>query len=563
MATNEDGGTNQARGAAGGRGRLTRRNLLKGGLALGAGAAAGLSSSAGASIERAMAIDLPSSTPSLSDIRHVVILMQENRSFDHYFGTLSGVRGFSDPNVIRNRWGTTDYSVFQQFGYQPGVGVDPTGYMVPFEIQQDPPMENGAATNDISHEWGTQHVAWDGGKMDNWVRAHLAADGVKNFATSMGYFTRGDLPFYHALADAFTLCDAYHCSVLGPTDPNRVMALSGTIDPSGTGGGPVLVTQTSGRVQQYGKFTWTTMPEQLLDAGVTWKVYNDPAGLFLFSPLPYFKAYTDSSTTRGRQLAAHALQPAYPADLLADVQAGTLPQVSWIHGPVTQCEHPATTPQSGENLVQTVLDVLTSNPDVWAHTLFILNYDENGGFFDHVAPPVPPPGTEGEHLTMSPLPADASGIAGPVGLGFRVPCLLMSPFTRGGYVAQDTFDHTSTLRLIETLFGVPVPNLTPWRRSVTGDMTSALALGKPADPSVPPLPDTTWFLSTSVDEQSVINSLLGTADYGIPYTPPTQNVMPVQETSPPRPTPPQPPTPPGHGNGNGKGKVQAQGNRNG
>ena len=556
MATNDGAGTNEA-GSDGarhgarhghGRGRVSRRNLLKGGLALGAGAAAGLSSSAGASIERAMAIDLPSVTPSLSDIRHVVILMQENRSFDHYFGTLSGVRGFSDPHVLRNRWGTTDYSVFQQFGYQPGVGVDPTGYMVPFQLQQDPPMENGAATNDISHEWGTQHVAWDGGKMDNWVRAHLAADGVKNFATSMGYFTRGDLPFYHALADAFTVCDAYHCSVLGPTDPNRVMALSGTIDPAGTGGGPVLVTQVSGRVQQYGKFTWTTMPEQLLDAGVTWKVYNDPAGLMLFSPLPYFKAYTDTSTTRGRQLAAHALQPAYPADLLADVQAGTLPQVSWIHGPVTQCEHPATSPQSGENLVQTVLDILTSNPEVWAHTLFILNYDENGGFFDHVAPPVPPPGTEGEYLSVSPLPADASGIVGPVGLGFRVPCLLMSPFTRGGYVAPDTFDHTSTLRLIETLFGVPVPNLTPWRRSVTGDMTSALALGKPADPAVPPLPQATWPLSTSVDEQSVINSLLGTADYGVPYPPPTQNVMPVQETSPARPTPPQPR---GHGNRNG------------
>ena len=219
------------------------------------------------------------------------------------------------------------------------------------------------------------------------------------------------------------------------------------------------------------------MPEQLSDAGVTWKVYNDPTGLALFSPLPYFKAYTDE-TTPGLQLQQQAIAPNYPADFVADVAAGTLPQVSWIHGPVTQCEHPATAPQWGENLVQNVLDTLTSNPEVWAHTLFVLNYDENGGFFDHVPPPVPPAGTAGEYLSMNPLPATASGIAGPVGLGFRVPCLLMSPFTVGGYTATGVFDHTSTLLLLETLFGVPVPNVSAWRRGTVGDLTSALALGQ-------------------------------------------------------------------------------------
>jgi phospholipase C len=521
--------------------RLTRRDLLKGGIAFGAGAAtaAGMSSGAAFSIERALSLEPASTNPSLSDIRHVVILMQENRSFDHYYGTLSGVRGFSDPKALRYPFAGKNYSVFEQFGYEPGVGIDANGYMVPFELLQSPPQEDGATTNDISHEWGTQHNAWDGGKMDNWVRAHLAADGTQNFVTTMGYFTRGDLPFYHALADAFTICDGYFCSVLGPTDPNRVMSFSASIDPAGTGGGPVLVTQTTGRPQQNNTFTWKTMPENLLDAGVTWKVYNDPTGLALFSPLPYFKAYNDPSTTRGQQLIANGITPNFPGDLQADVTAGTLPQVSWIHGPITQCEHPATAPQWGENLVHNVLDILTSNPEVWAHTLFILNYDENGGFFDHVAPPVPPSGTPGEYLTVNPLPAAADGVAGPVGLGFRVPCLLMSPFTRGGFVAHETFDHTSTLRLIETLFGVPVPNLSAWRRSATGDMTSALALGKPADDTVPALPDTSLFVPT-VDEQVVINSLAGTGDEGVPYPPPTQNVMPTQETSPARPTPPQP-----------------------
>jgi len=519
--------------------RVSRRDLLKGGLALSAAGAvsSGLSSSAGASIDRAMAVDAPRNA-SLKDIKHVVFLMQENRSFDHYYGSMSGVRGFDDPDVIRNGIFGTKFPVWDQFGYRPGQGVNSGGYMQPFHLQQVFPKENGDTTNDITHNWGPQHHSWNHGKMDSFVQAHLIGDGVENFAPVMGYFTRSDIPFYYALADAFTICDAYHCSVLGPTDPNRVMSFSGMIDPSGTQGGPCLETQVEGRPEQYGKFTWETMPERLLDAGVDWKVYNDPTGLALFSPLPYFKAYTDLSTSRGQALAERALAPSYPADLIADVTAGTLPQFSWIHGPVVQCEHPASAPQWGENFVQTVLDILTSNPDVWAQTLFVLNYDENGGFFDHVAPPTPPKGTEGEYLTVHPLPADASDVVGPVGLGFRVPCFLMSPFSQGGYVSSEVFDHTSTLRLIETITGVEVPNLTSWRRSVTGDMTGALAFGKPADYRIPTLPLATLTMPL-VDEQVVINSLAGTVDHGIPYPPPTENIMPKQEQSPIRTAPPQ------------------------
>jgi phospholipase C len=139
---------------------------------------------------------------------------------------------------------------------------------------------------------------------------------------------------------------------------------------------------------------------------------------------------------------------------------------------------------------------------------------------------------------MSPLPSAASGIAGPVGLGFRVPCILVSPFTQGGYRATQVFDHTSTLRLIETLFGVEVPNLSPWRRSVTGDMTSALALGRPAATTVPSLPAAPP-VDPTVDEQIILNAISGTFDYGIPYPPPLENTMPAQETTPSRPTPPQ------------------------
>src|SRR5205823_5071066 len=120
-----------------------------------------------------------------------------------------------------------------------------------------------------------------------------------------------------------------------------------------------------------------------------------------------------------------------------------------------------------------ILNTLVSNPSVWAKTALFITHDENGGFFDHVTPPVAPAGTSGEYVTASPLPSDASGIAGPIGLGFRVPLLVVSPFARGGFVCSDTFDHTSLLRFLETRFGAEVPNLSGWRRSVTGDLTSA------------------------------------------------------------------------------------------
>ncbi|HEY2214970.1 MAG TPA: alkaline phosphatase family protein [Acidimicrobiales bacterium] len=519
-------------------GGVSRRNLLKGGLAIGAAGAAigtGLSSSAGASIERAMSLDA-NKNASLSDIRHVVFLMQENRSFDHYFGTMSGVRGYSDPEALVHNIFGTYFSVFEQLGYRPGYGVKDSGYMVPFHLEQVFPTEQGECTNDITHNWGPQHQSWNKGKMDSWVQAHLEGDGLNNFASTMGYFNRQDLPFYYALADNFTILDHYFCSVLGPTDPNRTMALSGTINPEGDLGGPVLETQVEGRVGQYGKFNWETMPERLSAAGVSWKVYNDPTGLALFSPLPYFKNYLDASTRRGTELIARGITPNFPVNLIADVQSNNLPQVSWIHGPITQCEHPATAPAWGENLVQTVLDILTSNPESWAHTLFILNYDENGGFFDHVPPPTPPPGTPGEYLTMNPLPADANGVVGPVGLGFRVPCFMISPFTRGGYVASDIFDHTSTLKLLETLFGAEAPNISAWRRKTVGDMTSALSLGQAPDASKPNLPDAS-LLVPLVDEQVIANALLGFFDDGFSYPPPTSNTMPVQETTPKRPGP--------------------------
>jgi len=227
-------------------------------------------------IDKALAAS--TSGASLSDINHVVILMQENRSFDHYFGVMSGVRGYSDSNVLQQTVGGAQYPVFDQFGYQPGAGVSASGYMQPFHLINDPPTENGETTNDIAHDWGTQHASWNNGAMDAFMTAHLSSDGATNGPVTMGYYTDNELGFYYALANAFTACDGYFCSVLGPTDPNRLMGMSASIDPNGTNGGPVVVT-FSDRVAEYGSLSWETMPEALLKAGVSWKVYNDPTGL--------------------------------------------------------------------------------------------------------------------------------------------------------------------------------------------------------------------------------------------------------------------------------------------
>jgi phospholipase C len=536
----QDNPTGQAAEPVGDGDGTTRRMFMVGGAAALGAAAVGTARSGRLSDDQARLIDKitaassASGTASLGDVKHIVILMQENRSFDHYFGTLSGVRGFSDPAALKHANGKP---IFDQYGYQPGTGVDASGYLQPFNLRNDPPSENGSDTNDIAHDWVTQHHSWNGGAMDSFVKAHLNADGAANGPVTMGYFTRSELSFYYALADAFTICDGYHCSVLGPTDPNRLMTFSASIDPAGVAGGPVITT-ASDRLAMTGTLNWKTMPEALLEAEVSWKVYNDPTGILGLGVLSYFKNYTDPFSRTGIELIARGLTPSYPGDFRSDVAKGKLPSVSWIVPPLAECEHPAAPPEWGEYLVQQILNILVSHPDVWAQTVFIVDYDENGGFFDHVPPASAPARTAGEYLTVSPLPSSAGGIAGPIGLGFRTPCLVVSPFSAGGYKYSGTLDHTSTLRLIETRFGVTVPNLSAWRRSVTGDFTGALNLTAPPVTAVPSFPSTSIGSDLTVVEEAVLNALAGTEDVGIPYPLPTRNSMPAQETTPARPNVP-------------------------
>ena len=442
---------------------LSRRSFLKSGAAAAAGlAATGLPPS----VVRALASTSPAGAGSLKDVEHVVILIQENRSFDHYFGTLSSVRGFDDPGAITLGTGR---SVF----HQPD-GKNPDGYELPFHMAEA--STSSPCLADLSHAWTAQHQAWNGGRMDMWLPAHRAADGDTTGPLTMGYLTRADLPFYYALADAFTICDGYHCSVFGPTNPNRLMSLSASIDPGGTKGGPVLDNSSA-----TGSLSWTTYPEQLENAGISWMLYDESNS---DTVLQLFAQYQDPTSPLYRK--GNGYVP--PGTFEAVAAAGQLPQVSWVLGPLATDEHPPGPPALGEDFVSRVLTALTANQAQWSKTVLFLTYDENDGLFDHVVPPTPPPGTPGEWLSVSPLPSLAGGIAGPVGLGFRVPLLVVSPFTRGGWLCGDTFDHTSLLRFLETKFGPEVPNLSAWRRASTGDLTSAF--NWQVDTSVPTLPPT-------------------------------------------------------------------------
>jgi phospholipase C len=443
---------------------LSRRDFL-----LAAGSFAGASAlSPWRTLERAAATTA-ASCATLDAIEHVVILINENRSFDSYFGTYRGVRGFSDPNARKG--------VFAQ-AFPGDAGKPYGGHLLPFRFDTN---HQGECVNDITHSWGPQHHAWHGGAMDSFLSVHLAANGLRDGPNTMGYYTRSDLPYFHALADAFTICDRYHCSVIGPTDPNRLYSLSATLDPAGTHGGPILTTSAT-RTERLGTLTWTTMPEQLQARGISWKVYGGPDANYGDNVLPYFKAYQQNAT-----LAANALGPTFPGTFETDCAAGSLPQVSWILAPLLESEHPPAPVSYGEVTAARALDALVSNPAVWAKTALFITYDENGGFFDHVPPPVAPKGTAGEYLTASPLPGDADGIAGPIGLGFRVPLLVVSPCSRGGFVCSQVFDHTSLLRFLERRFGAEVPNLSAWRRSVTGDLTQAFNFAAP-NAALPALP---------------------------------------------------------------------------
>jgi phospholipase C len=446
-----------------------------------------------ASIARAAAIPANRRTGTLRDVEHIVVLMQENRSFDHYFGTLRGVRGFGDPRPVVLPSGKPVW--FQSDGTKDVLPFRPTADNLGLQFLQD-----------LNHDWNGGHAAVNHGRYDQWVPAKTA--------TTMAYLTREDIPFHYALADAFTICDAYHCSLIGPTDPNRYYMWTGYTGNDGKGGGPVITNAELG-------YSWTTYPERLEQAKVSWKVYQDvgdgldAAGSWGWTSDAYIGNYGDNSLLYfDRYRNAAPGDPFYDKartgtnakagegffDVLkADVLAGRLPQVSWIVAPEAFSEHPNWPVNYGAWYIAQVLDALTADPEVWSKTALFITYDENDGFFDHIVPPYPPSSpaqgqstvdTTGELLSP---PAGSQFVPGPYGPGQRVPMLVVSPWSVGGWVNSQLFDHTSIVQFIEQRFGVHEPNISPWRRTVCGDLTSAFDFAR-TDSRVPALPDTSGYV---------------------------------------------------------------------
>ncbi|MFF1920222.1 phosphocholine-specific phospholipase C [Streptomyces sp. NPDC058221] len=426
----------------------------------------------------------------LGAIKHVVILMQENRSFDHYFGMLRGVRGFADRNAVELPSGKP---VFEQPAPL-GTSVLPFPVRGAAETQKQDLQYVGA----LDHSWSGGGKAWADGWMNGWVSAKTAA--------TMAYYDRRDIPLHYELADTFTVCDAYHSSIHSSTSPNRNHLWSGK-----TGNEPNGRRAVDNDAYDEGThpgYDWGTYAERLEKAGRSWRTYTEWENFTdnqieffatfkaiarkalaktgghtymesfysavrdadaaererLFDLLEEGVATLDRAERRLFERALRRLETGTLAEEFArDVAAGTLPQVSYLVPSAVDSEHPSvSSPIHSATIVYKVLDALGKHPDVWRHTAVIINYDENDGFFDHVPPPV-----------ASPEVAEEQWEGKPTGLGMRVPMLVVSPWTIGGYVCSEVFDHTSVIRFLERWTGVKEPNISDWRRTVAGDLTSA------------------------------------------------------------------------------------------
>lgn len=561
-----------------------REFLKKAGLLTGA---AGLFSVLPPAIQRALAIE-PEAGSTYLDAEHIVFLMQENRSFDHCYGTLRGVRGFNDPRAI------------ELPGQRPvWLQTNKTGEtFAPFRLD----LKNSKATwmGSLPHSWSDQVDARNNGRFDTWLEAKKAGNpAYAHMPLTLGYYDRHDIPFYYSLADAFTVCDQHFCSSLTGTSANRSYFWSGTIreNPHDENSKAHV---WNGEIN-YKDVGWTTFPERLEKAGIPWKVYQNelslPVGFedeeenwlanFTDNNLefhrqfhvrfhPAHREYLDGLSRKLRSEIAelekqqdggaasqkareelakkkqefkevedarlqfsekefnklsdfeknihrkafvtntndpdyHRLTALQYADkdgqrevkvpkgdifhqFRTDVENNQLPMVSWLVAPCNFSDHPGS-PWFGAWYVSEALDILTQNPQVWKKTIFILTYDENDGYFDHIPPFVPPHSsrpytgavskgidTRAEWVTLEQEKARTENSAmhreSPIGLGYRVPLVVASPWTRGGWVNSQVFDLTSSLMFLENFIEqktgktVRETNITDWRRTICGDLSS-------------------------------------------------------------------------------------------
>ena len=496
------------------------------------------------SIAKLLAAPASGRTGTIADVEHVIILTQENRSFDHYFGTMRGVRGFADPRVMNMPSGNPVWQ--QPYG---------SGSLMPFR----PPVQNLGLTflSDPPHGWIDGHWAWNEGRYDRWAEAKGKG---RMDPTWMTYHKRSDIPYHFALAEAFTICDAYHCSLMGPTDPNRYhmwtgwVGNNGTSGPNGnpsTGEGPVITNAELG-------YSWSSYPERLQRNGISWKIYQDTGvgltadGYWGWTGDPYIGNYGDNSllylkqyqnapdssplaknARTGTTILSAGRDPNRLIDIFRDdVRRGKLPQVSWIAAPEAYTEHPNWPPNWGAWYVSQFIDILAANPDLFSKTVFIINFDEEGGFFDHMVPPTPPMSADHGKSTVStayeifPGAVTSNGTVyqgGPYGFGVRVPMIVVSPWTKGGFVNSELFDHTSLIKFLEARFGLGngdlfETNIAQWRRAVAGDLTSIFDFARPEAWRDIELPSTDAYLPPDFSLHP---------DY--PVVPPASQSMPGQE----------------------------------
>ncbi|WP_111828319.1 phosphocholine-specific phospholipase C [Acinetobacter colistiniresistens] len=507
---------------------ITRRKFLNYSLNMGVGAAA--LTAFPSSIQKALAIPANNLTGSIQDVEHVVILMQENRSFDHYFGTLKGVRGFADRFTIPLANGRRVWEQLRRNGQ----------VLTPFHL--DGSANNAQRASGTPHTWNDSQLAWDNGRMGNWP--------TYKTDISMGYFKEQELPYQFALANAFTLCDAYHCSMHTGTDANRSFHLTGTNGATPTkrsfvnnewdwiDGNPATADRG---------YSWKTYAERLEEASISWMCYQNMPDEWGDNMLGAFRSFRKANIASGYPVSSggepnkpyadtgqklpykaydratdNAKNPLYkgiantlpgnkPEEYLdafkRDIREGKLPQVSWINAPSIYCEHPdPSSPVQGAWFIQEIMNALTAVPEVWSKTALLINFDENDGYFDHVpSPSAPSRLANGQYAGKSTLstadmqdeyfnhPAPEGSRSQPLpdgrvyGPGPRVPLYVISPWSRGGWVNSQVFDHTSVLMFLEQRFGVKEPNISPYRRAVCGDLTSAFNFKNPNADGVPSL----------------------------------------------------------------------------
>jgi phospholipase C len=523
----------------------SRRDFLKNAAIL--SGAAGLSNVLPTSIRRAMAISADTGT-TFYDAEHIVLLMQENRSFDHMFGTLKGVRGFNDP---RAKWLPDQDKVWIQKNKKGKAHA-------PFHL--DINKTKITWQGGLPHGWPDQSSARNRGKYDNWI--------PQKTSMTMGYYDRSDLPFYYALADAFTICDHNFCASLTGTTPNRLFFWTGnirahldsTVDPA------VYNSMAESRTNTF--VDWYTFPELLEDNNISWRIYQNALWTSNLNPpdidywlgnygdnaieyvkrhhvelSAYFRQNGDSNVTphlspemviakynklsrkekdlvdkafttnidasdnylklepytftndEGKQQTVNIPKHDIFKQFRSDVKNGTLPTISWLVAPQSFSDH-TSSPLYGTWYVSEALDILTQDPEVWKKTIFIWNYDENDGYFDHLPPfVVPKPGDSltgkvSAGINVSPDYDHKDDL--PIGLGYRVPMIVASPWSRGGYVNSQVFDHTSTLMFLENFLkkktgkDIHCPLISDWRRAVCGDLSSVF---RPYNGEEIPLPD--------------------------------------------------------------------------